>query len=87
MTLQPDKEGFKWLDKRNNRQELKTFLDIHGIDMEQTARIEFTRKGFTAWIYELDEDGNRFTIGEGPNKRAKVRVEEKTYLTDVPTFS
>lgn len=87
LTLQRDKKGLKWLDKRQNRRDLKHFLDLHDIDMDLTAKIEFTRKGFTAWVYETNEDGEKVAVQVGSQKMAKTRVVEKTYLCDIPTFS
>lgn len=77
------KKAMEWMADEGNREALREFLSIHDIDLDLVREIRFTNQNFMAFVYEVDEEGNKITergFGKGKWVRNK-------YKTEVPTWA
>lgn len=80
-------KAMDWMADEENREALREFLEIHGIDLDQVREIRFTNQNFMAFVYEVDEDGNRVTSRDGGGYFAKGKWVKPKYKTEIPTWA
>lgn len=78
-------KAMEWMADEENRESMRKFLEIHGIDMSHVREIRFTNQNFMAFVYEVDEEGNTVISEDG--RFAKGEWKKLKYKTEVPTWA
>lgn len=78
-----NQKAMDWMADEENREALRKFLEIHGIDLDQVREIRFTNQNFMVFVYETDKEGNRIT----ERNYAKGKWVKLKYKTEIPTWA
>lgn len=77
-------ESKKWLAKEGNKRDLKQFLSLHGIDVNDVVEVDFSHLNFKPLVMVRGEDGK--PVVDDDNYSVKCERRTVKYLCEKPTF-